>query len=108
MKHSSHEDMIFICIRMVYFVQVQEMILGWEKVKSLKSSGPLIDRVQRILDDLFYGFHMIHKSMQLDFTDDVAMMLLKSVTSMSTLEVIFLFFEQNDTLILGGHEILCL
>lgn len=52
---------------------------GWEKVFSLAGQlAPVIESDPReFLDALFYGFHMIHKSRKTDFTDDVAMMLIK-------------------------------
>jgi len=52
---------------------------GWEKVlqlsKRLKSS--LKFDPYDFLDELFYAFHMIHKAKHSEFTDDVAMMLIK-------------------------------
>ena len=52
---------------------------GWEKVlqlsKRLKIS--LKHDPQDFLDELFYAFHMIHKAKNSEFTDDVAMMLIK-------------------------------
>lgn len=72
--------MIFLFIQMDCFCAgAGNDFTGWEKVKALSNRlSPLIQSSPKdFLDDLFYGFHMIHKSMQLDFTDDVAMMLLK-------------------------------
>jgi len=52
---------------------------GWDKVFSL--SRHLIDVLEvspkEFLEDIFYGFHMIHKANHADFNDDVAMMLIK-------------------------------
>lgn len=75
----SHEDMIFIYTDGLFCAGAGNDFTGWEKVKALSNRlSPLIQSSPKdFLDDLFYGFHMIHKSMQLDFTDDVAMMLLK-------------------------------
>lgn len=52
---------------------------GWQKVFTMAQglTHTLETDPDDFLDILFYGFHMIHKSNHLDFTDDVALMLLK-------------------------------
>ncbi len=52
---------------------------GWERVTSMAQglTHTLEVDPNDFLEVLFYGFHMIHKSNGIDFTDDVAMMLLK-------------------------------
>lgn len=52
---------------------------GWQKVFTMAKglTHTLETDPDDFLDILFYGFHMIHKSNHLDFTDDVALMLLK-------------------------------
>ena len=54
---------------------------GWNKVFSLSEhlSSDLLTSPEDFLEELFYGFHMIHKSHNSDFNDDVAMMLIKLV-----------------------------
>lgn len=52
---------------------------GWEKVLQLgKRLRMTINRDPNdFLEELFYAFHMIHKANHSEFTDDVAMMLIK-------------------------------
>ena len=51
----------------------------WEKVFAVATrlKGALFDNPNEFLEEVFYSFHMIHKANHTDFTDDVAMMLIK-------------------------------
>lgn len=51
----------------------------WEKVFAVATrlKGALYDNPNEFLEEVFYSFHMIHKANHTDFTDDVAMMLIK-------------------------------
>jgi hypothetical protein len=53
--------------------------VGWESVFQLATQlrEEMIDNANGFLEELFYGFHMIHKARHSSFTDDVAMMLIK-------------------------------
>lgn len=53
--------------------------VGWESVFQLATQlrEEMIDNANGFLEELFYGFHMIHKARHSTFTDDVAMMLIK-------------------------------
>jgi sigma-B regulation protein RsbU (phosphoserine phosphatase) len=56
---------------------------GWEKVLSMSQNFTQVIKndAESFLDEVFYGFHMIHKSKQVDFDDDVALMLIKKKSS---------------------------
>ncbi len=73
------EDMIFLYTDGLFCACEGKDFTGWEKVFTLSRqlSGILTVSPKEFLEDLFYAFHMIHKTSGNDFTDDVAMMLLK-------------------------------
>ena len=73
------EDMIFLYTDGLFCAGAGNDFTGWENVKALSNrlNEVVYSRPREFLDDLFYGFHMIHKSKHLDFTDDVAMLLIK-------------------------------
>ncbi|MBN2221393.1 MAG: SpoIIE family protein phosphatase [Vallitaleaceae bacterium] len=51
---------------------------AWDKVKILSNHLiPALEHPDDFLEELFYSFHMVHKANHTDFTDDVAMMLIK-------------------------------
>lgn len=72
-------DVIFLYTDGLFCAGEGTDFTGWEKVFSMASglTHTLEVNPDDFLDILFYGFHMIHKSNHLDFTDDVALMLLK-------------------------------
>lgn len=72
-------DIIFLYTDGLFCACEGKDFTGWEKVFLLSRQLAKVIRgnPKEFLDELFYAFHMIHKSNQTDFTDDVAMMLLK-------------------------------
>ncbi len=73
------DDMIFLYTDGLFCACEGKDFTGWDKVFTLSRqlSGILKQSPREFLEDLFYAFHMIHKTSGSDFTDDVAMMLLK-------------------------------
>lgn len=73
------DDMIFLYTDGLFCACEGKDFTGWDKVFTLSCqlSGILKQSPREFLEDLFYAFHMIHKTSGSDFTDDVAMMLLK-------------------------------
>lgn len=73
------DDIIFLYTDGLFCAGEASDFTGWDKVFSL--SRQLIDVLETspndFLEDVFYGFHMIHKANHADFNDDVAMMLIK-------------------------------
>ena len=73
------DDILFMYTDGLFCAGVESDFAGWKDVFSLSK------RIRRViesdphefLEELFYGFHMIHKSNHTDFTDDVAMMLIR-------------------------------
>ena len=72
-------DLIFLYTDGLFCACEGKDFTGWDKVFTLSRqlSGILKQNPKEFLEDLFYAFHMIHKTSGTDFTDDVAMMLLK-------------------------------
>lgn len=72
-------DVVFLYTDGLFCAGEASDFTGWDKVFLL--SRRLIDVLESspkdFLEDIFYGFHMIHKANQTDFNDDVAMMLIK-------------------------------
>ena len=72
-------DVLFLYTDGLFCAGEASDFTGWDKVFSL--SRHLIDVLEvnpkEFLEDIFYGFHMIHKANHTDFNDDVAMMLIK-------------------------------
>jgi sigma-B regulation protein RsbU (phosphoserine phosphatase) len=56
---------------------------GWHKVMAMSQNYAQVlnQDPESFLDEIFYGFHMIHKSKQVDFDDDVALMIIKKKSS---------------------------
>ena len=73
------DDLIFLYTDGLFCACEGKDFTGWDKVFTLSRqlSGILKQNPKEFLEDLFYAFHMIHKTSGTDFTDDVAMMLLK-------------------------------
>lgn len=73
------EDLLFLYTDGLFCSGEGADFAGWENVfKLARQLGNVIETEPRtFLEELFYGFHMIHKSKRLDFSDDVAMMLIK-------------------------------
>ncbi len=73
------DDVLFLYTDGLFCAGEASDFTGWDKVFSL--SRRLIDVLETspkdFLEDIFYGFHMIHKANHTDFNDDVAMMLIK-------------------------------
>ncbi|GAB6109718.1 PP2C family protein-serine/threonine phosphatase [Fusibacter bizertensis] len=72
-------DIIFLYTDGLFGACEGKDFTGWEKVFLLSRQLSKVIKVnpKEFLDELFYAFHMIHKSNQTNFTDDVAMMLLR-------------------------------
>ena len=72
-------DLIFLYTDGLFCACEGKDFTGWENVflLSRQLSKVITTNPKDFLDELFYAFHMIHKSNHTDFTDDVAMMLLK-------------------------------
>lgn len=72
-------DMIFLYTDGLFCSGAKMDFTGWQTV--FKVANKLIPALSEdpndFLDEIFYAFHMIHKSKETHFTDDVAMMLLK-------------------------------
>lgn len=73
------DDIVFLYTDGLFCACEGKDFTGWEKVflLSRQLAKVIVDNPKDFLDELFYAFHMIHKSNHTDFTDDVAMMLLK-------------------------------
>ena len=73
------EDLLFLYTDGLFCSGEGADFAGWENVFKLarQLSAVVESEPRTFLEELFYGFHMIHKSKQLDFSDDVAMMLIK-------------------------------
>ncbi len=73
------DDVLFLYTDGLFCAGEASDFTAWDKVFSL--SRHLIDVLEvspkEFLEDIFYGFHMIHKANHTDFNDDVAMMLIK-------------------------------
>lgn len=73
------KDFLFLYTDGLFCVGEKNDFTGWEKVFSMSRQfkAELLISPNDFLEEIFYGFHIMHKSGGLDFTDDVAMMLLK-------------------------------
>lgn len=73
------DDFIFLYTDGLFSSGVSCDFCGWDKVFSLaeRLNKDLSQSPEEFLEEIFYAFHMIHKSNHTDFTDDVAMMLLR-------------------------------
>ena len=73
------DDFIFLYTDGLFSSGVSCDFCGWDKVFSLakRLNQDLSKSPEEFLEEIFYAFHMIHKSNHTDFTDDVAMMLLR-------------------------------
>ncbi len=73
------DDIVFLYTDGLFCACEGNDFTGWEKVflLSRQLANVIVENPKDFLDELFYAFHMIHKSNHTDFTDDVAMMLLK-------------------------------
>lgn len=72
-------DLLFLYTDGLFCTGEAADFTGWTKVfdMSEKLSIKICDEPDAFLDEMLYGFHMIHKSQNTDFTDDVAMMLIQ-------------------------------
>ncbi len=72
-------DMIFLYTDGLFCTGEAADFTGWERVISIAKQldRTLFRSPAEFLDEIFYAFHMIHKSQGLDFTDDVAMMVIQ-------------------------------
>ncbi|MCK8060792.1 MULTISPECIES: PP2C family protein-serine/threonine phosphatase [unclassified Fusibacter] len=72
-------DLIFLYTDGLFCSGDKGDFTGWEKVLSLsrRLKHSLDTQPDDFLEEIFYAFHMIHKSHQSEFTDDVALMLMK-------------------------------
>jgi sigma-B regulation protein RsbU (phosphoserine phosphatase) len=73
------DDLIFLYTDGLFCSGEKGDFTGWEKVLSLsrRLKHSLEEEPDDFLEEIFYAFHMIHKSHHSEFTDDVALMLLK-------------------------------
>lgn len=73
------DDILFMYTDGLFCAGVDSDFVGWKDVFSLSKriSTVIESDPHEFLEELFYGFHMIHKSNHTDFTDDVAMMLIR-------------------------------
>lgn len=78
-KHIYPGDVLFLYTDGLFCSGEANDFVGWENVFQLATQlrEELIDDASSFLEELFYGFHMIHKARQSTFTDDVAMMLIR-------------------------------
>jgi len=72
-------DIIFLYTDGLFCAGEGSDFTGWQNVFALsrRLSNVIETYPHDFLEELFYGFHMIHKSKHTDFTDDVAMMLIR-------------------------------
>ena len=72
-------DIIFLYTDGLFCAGEASDFTGWDKVFSLSRRliHILEENPKDFLEDILYGFHMIHKLNNADFNDDVAMMLIK-------------------------------
>jgi len=72
-------DVLFLYTDGLFCAGEASDFTGWDKVFALsrRLKDVLETSPKDFLEDIFYGFHMIHKSNHTDFNDDVAMMLIK-------------------------------
>lgn len=77
--HLGENDHIFLYTDGLFCADEGNDFTGWTKVFSLcnQFKKDLVVHPNQFLDEIFYAFHMIHKSKQRTFNDDVAMMVLK-------------------------------
>ncbi len=73
------DDVLFLYTDGLFCAGEASDFIGWDKVFALsrRLTSVLETRPKDFLEDIFYGFHMIHKANHRDFNDDVAMMLIK-------------------------------
>lgn len=79
----SEGDLIFLYTDGLFCSGEGTDFSGWEKVLSMSQNftNVLSTDEASFLDEVFFGFHMIHKSKQVDFDDDVALVLIKKKSS---------------------------
>lgn len=71
-------DLLFLYTDGLFCTGEGHDFTAWDKVKILSNHLlPALKHPDDFLEELFYSFHMIHKASHTDFTDDVAMMLIK-------------------------------
>jgi len=75
----NREDVIFLYTDGLFCTGSGKDFTGWESVFAIAENlkAELNNTPEDFLEEVFYSFHMIHKSKHMDFTDDVAMMLIK-------------------------------
>lgn len=75
----SDEDVLFLYTDGLFSAGSDSDFTGWEDVFKLSKrfTFEMEENPDEFLEELFYAFHVIHKSRDTDFTDDVAMMLIK-------------------------------
>ncbi len=73
------EDAVFLYTDGLFCSGEAGDFTGWEKVLNLgkRLRYAMEKNPDDFLNEIFYAFHMIHKANQSEFTDDVAMMLIK-------------------------------
>lgn len=78
-RHIYPGDVLFLYTDGLFCSGEAHDFVGWENVFQLATQlrEELLDNAEGFLEELFYGFHMIHKARNSTFTDDVAMMLIK-------------------------------
>ncbi|GAU78048.1 PP2C family protein-serine/threonine phosphatase [Fusibacter sp. 3D3] len=73
------EDLIFLYTDGLFCTGEASDFTEWKKVFTVSNQlkKALLENPNEFLDEVFYTFHMIHKTNHTDFSDDVAMMLIK-------------------------------
>ncbi len=72
-------DLIFLYTDGLFCAGANCDFNGWDKVTkaSAQLKKALTENPEEFLEEIYYAFHMIHKSSNKDFNDDVAMMLIR-------------------------------
>ena len=72
-------DMVFLYTDGLFCAGEGNDFTGWEKVCMMSKHFDHVagENPKEFLEELFYAFYMFHKASKLDFTDDVAMMLIR-------------------------------
>ena len=78
-RHIYPGDVLFLYTDGLFCSGEAHDFVGWDNVFQLATQlrEEIIRDANGFLEELFYGFHMIHKARHSTFTDDVAMMLIR-------------------------------